>query len=855
MKKHGGDITRSRGGGVWDQGTAAVETAIAERVPLPLAGAHLAAAVENMPLGLAFFDSDLRLILSNSRYRTMLRLPVHAVRPGVSLRELVECGVAAGQHPGLETDDVLAERLAIFAAGKPASLLTHFGDGRTLETTYRPMPEGGWIAVYHDVTERERRIAALRRRDAELRTQNLLFDAALDNMSHGITMWDGEERLVVVNRRYYELTGASPALVRRGMTYREMASAFVEAGYFPAQMAEEVYAKRRAQLRAGAGVRHLDQLASGVILASRHQLLPDGGWVSVFEDVTDLQRAEARITHMALHDALTGLPNRVLFRQKLEEALADARSGTICAVLCLDLDYFKSVNDTLGHPVGDALLRCVTERLRSALRDSDTVARLGGDEFAIIQTSVEQPGDTTSLAERLVRLISAPYAIAGQQVVVGVSIGIAMPPADGDDPDALLKHADLALYKAKDNGGGSYCFFEAEMDAQMQARHLLEMDLRNAVAAQEFELHYQPLVEIPTRRPIGFEALLRWRHPSRGLVGPSDFIPLAEDIGLIVPIGEWVLRQACAEAAGWPDCIKVAVNLSAAQFRAHGLADTVIAILRETGLRPDRLELEITETVLLHDSADMLATLHRLRDVGVSIALDDFGTGYSSLATLRRFPFTLVKIDRSFVADAGESGNTSGAIVRAVASLCAALGMAATVEGVETEAQLAWLTAEGFAIAQGHLFGRPMPVSDLRRLLDALPPCPVQPASAGARRRSTAVRAATLPAAQQPDKHPPKAGRAGRPGDREDAEHRRHDAGQDQRSRDLREEHDTPEGREHRHHGSRQCCPDGAQVPDRDGEGPEAREPCQDTLRAREPEQLGRGRVEKARRARGDPKR
>ena len=834
-------MTRARRGGVWDQGSAAIEGAIAERVQPHLAGDHLAAAVEHMPLGLAFFDSDLRLVLSNSHYRTMLRLPAHAVRPDVSLRELVECAVASGEHPGQEVDDILAERLAIFAAGKPASLLTHFGDGRTLETTYRPMPEGGWIAVYRDVTESERRIAALRRRDAELRTQNLLFDAALDNMSHGITMWDGEERLVVVNRRYYELTGASPLMVRRGMTYREMASAFVEAGYFPAEMAEQVYAKRRAQLRAGAGVRHLDQLASGVILASRHQLLPDGGWVSVFEDVTDLQRAEARITHMALHDAMTGLPNRVLFRQKLEEALAGARSGTRCAVLCLDLDYFKSVNDTLGHPIGDALLRCVTERLRSALRDSDTVARLGGDEFAIIQTSVEQPGDTTSLAERLVRLISAPYAIAGHQVVVGVSIGIAMPPGDGDDPDTLLKHADLALYKAKDNGGGGHCFFEAEMGVQMQARHVLEMDLRHAITAQEFELHYQPLVEIPTRRPIGFEALLRWHHPSRGLVAPSDFIPLAEDIGLIVPIGEWVLRRACAEAAGWPDCIKVAVNLSAAQFRDPGLADSVIAILRETGLRPDRLELEITETVLLHDSADMLATLHRLRSVGVSIALDDFGTGYSSLATLRRFPFTLVKIDRSFVADAGESGNTSGAIVRAVASLCAALGMAATVEGVETEAQLAWLTAEGFAIAQGHLFGRPMPVSDIRRLLDSLPPCRVRPASAGGGRPSTAVRAAIPP---DP-----------RPGDREDAEHRRHDASQDQRSRDLREEHDTPEGREHRHHGSRQCCSDGAQVPDGDGKGPEAREARQDTLRAREPEQRARGRVEKARRARGEPKR
>ena len=728
MTGHDRDIGRPREEGASDQGPAAIARVITDQVPLPLGGQGLAAALENMPLGLAVFDTDLRLFLANSRYRTMLRLPAHAVRPGVSLRALVECAVAAGEHPGLAADAILAEQLAIFAKKKPASLLTRFGDGRTLETTYRPMPEGGWIIVCNDVTESERRIAALRHRDAELRTQNLLFDAALDNMSHGITMWDDEERLVIVNRRYHELTGTSPRIVWRGMTYRELISAFIETGYFLEQTAEEVYATRRSQIGSGAGVRHLDQLASGVILASRHQLLPGGGWVSVFEDVTDLQRAEARITHMALHDAMTGLPNRVLLRQRLEEALAGTRSGRLCAVLCLDLDDFKSVNDTLGHPIGDALLRHVTERLRSGLRESDTVARLGGDEFAIIQTSVEQPDDTRSLAERLVRLISAPYAIAGHQVVVGVSIGIAMPPVDGTDPDVLLKHADIALYKAKANGGRGYCFFDAEMSVRMQARHMLEMDLRHAVTTQAFELHYQPLVEIPTRRPIGFEALLRWRHPSRGLVAPADFIPLAEDTGLILLIGEWVLRQACAEAAGWPDSLKVAVNLSAAQFRAPGLADSVTAILRETGLPPERLELEITETVLLHDSADMLATLHRLRSVGVAIALDDFGTGYSSLATLRRFPFTLVKIDRSFVADIGESASTGGAILRAVANLCAALGMAATVEGVETEAQLAWLTAEGFVIAQGHLFGRPMPASDLRRLLDALPSCRVRPA-------------------------------------------------------------------------------------------------------------------------------
>jgi diguanylate cyclase (GGDEF)-like protein len=683
---------------------------------------HFAAALEHMPLGLAFFDRDLRLILSNSRYQEMLGLPARVVRRGTSLRQLIECGVARGIHPGLDADTILGERLALFAAGRPASLLTRLVDGRTLETSYRPIPDGGWIAVYQDVSERERQIEALRRRDEELRTQNLRFDAALDNMSHGITMYDGDERLTVVNRRYYDLTGTTPELVRPGMTYRDIILAFVQAGYFPAHRVEEVYQARRAQVLAGAAVRHLDRLSSGVILASRHQMLPAGGWVSVFEDVTDLQKAEARITHMAHHDALTGLPNRVLFRQRLEEALARSRRGETCAVLCLDLDHFKAVNDTLGHPIGDALLRSATERLRSELRETDTVARLGGDEFAVIQTSLEHPVDVTALAERLVRLLSAPYEVEGHQIIVGVSIGIALMPGDGDDPDMLLKNADLALYTAKARGRASYRFFEPEMDAQMQARRLLEMDLRRALAEEEFELHYQPLMDITTGQPIGFEALVRWRHPARGLVPPSDFIPLAEDIGLIVPLGEWVLRHACAEAAGWPGSLKVAVNLSAAQFRAPGLADMVLGVLHETGLGAERLELEITETLLLQESEDTLATLHRLRDLGVSIAMDDFGTGYSSLSTLRRFPFTRVKIDRSFVVDVGRSGDTSGAIVRAVANLCAALGMAITVEGVETDTQLAWLAAEGFVNAQGYLFGRPMPVSDLRRLLDRLPP-------------------------------------------------------------------------------------------------------------------------------------
>jgi diguanylate cyclase (GGDEF)-like protein len=385
-------------------------------------------------------------------------------------------------------------------------------------------------------------------------------------------------------------------------------------------------------------------------------------------------------------------------------------------VLRLDLDRFKVINDTLGHATGDALLKAVGARLANCVRDGDTVARLGGDEFSIVQLASEQPVPATALATRIIAAIAAPFDLGNHQVTVGTSIGVAGYPADGDNPDQLLKNADLALYRAKNEGRGVHRFFEADMDKQLQARSRLQLDPRSALAEGQFELHYQPLVNLESNAISGLEALLRGQHPTRGMVAPAEFLPLAEESGLIVPLGAWVLRQACLDAADLPGSIKIAVNLSAVQLRNRQLAETVFSALAASGLPAHRLELEITESVLLENSEATLATLHTLRELGVRIALDDFGTGYSSLGYLRRFPFDKIKIDRCFVADLSETRQGPAAILRALASLGSSLGMTTTAEGVETAEQVKRVRAEGLTEMQGYVFSPPRPIKEIARL-------------------------------------------------------------------------------------------------------------------------------------------
>jgi len=425
---------------------------------------------------------------------------------------------------------------------------------------------------------------------------------------------------------------------------------------------------------------------------------------------------ERRITQLAFNDSLTGLPNRAFFRRHLDFELHQAgrREGKL-ALLCVDLDNFKAVNDTLGHPVGDELLRAVAGRLTASVRDS-LVARLGGDEFIIILSRCDDHDAVASVADRLVRALAEPLQVDGQELTIGASIGIAVSPWDGSDPDTLLKHADLALYRAKDEGKGTYRFFEAEMNARAQARRRLETDLRRAVAEGQFELYFQPLFDLETNRISAFEALLRWHHPERGMVPPGEFIPLAEETGLIVPIGTWVVQEACRHAARWPDDVRVAVNISSVQFSKSGLAELLLQALAASGLDPKRLEVEITESIFLESTDSILSVLHSLRSLGVRIALDDFGTGYSSLSYLQSFPFDKIKIDRSFIEQLlSRSGST--AIVRAITSLARALGMETTAEGVENSEQLEELRLQGCSSVQGYLFSQPIDAASVLRML------------------------------------------------------------------------------------------------------------------------------------------
>jgi diguanylate cyclase (GGDEF)-like protein/PAS domain S-box-containing protein len=436
-------------------------------------------------------------------------------------------------------------------------------------------------------------------------------------------------------------------------------------------------------------------------------------------DVTEKHQAEAKIAHMARHDALTGLPNRMLFHERLDEALARVRTGgEKLAILYLDLDNFKQVNDTLGHPAGDQLLTATAARLRSCARDGDVVARFGGDEFAVLQLIVGRPDDSSALASRILNALATPNDIDGQQIVTGVSIGIAIAPGDGETSEQLLKNADIALYRAKEDGRNRFRFFEPSMDVRLRARHTLERDLRNALPAGEFELFYQPLVVLETGVISGFEALLRWRNPQRGMIPPANFVPLAEEIGFIVPLGEWVLRQACTEAAKWPENLKVAVNLSPVQFKSGNLPQLVSQTLKSTGLAAGRLELEVTESILLEESKKNLATLHQLRALGTRISIDDFGTGYSGMSYLRSFPFDKIKIDRSFVQELGTNGECL-AIVQAIARLGLDLGVPTIAEGVETEVQRELLHKEGCKEMQGYLFSRPIPANEIEELLSA----------------------------------------------------------------------------------------------------------------------------------------
>ncbi|HUL87961.1 MAG TPA: EAL domain-containing protein [Pseudolabrys sp.] len=545
------------------------------------------------------------------------------------------------------------------------------------------------------------------------RKDEQLLQTVLNNMSQGVLMFDSETRLTFCNQRYVELYGLSSDIVKPGCHLRDLLQHRIDLGNFSGDP-DEYVARLKNGIADGKTFNQIVNLPDGRAFSVVNKPITGGGWLATHEDVTERQRSEDRIAHMARHDALTDLPNRMLLLEQLNHEIKRVKRGECLAVLCLDLDQFKSVNDALGHHIGDELLKLVGERLRGCTRELDVVARMGGDEFAIIMTQMEQAADAATLSKRIRDSVIKPYQIEGHQIVTDISIGISVAPMDAVESNELLRNADMALYDAKADGRGTFRFFEPEMNTRMKARRELEMDLRKALATEQFELHYQPLVVLESNEVNGFEALLRWNHPTRGLVSPADFIPIAEETGLIVPLGEWVLKAACNEAVDWPDHIKVAVNLSPAQLSCRNLVNMVTSALNETGMPPHKLQLEITETVLLQNTFTTLATLHELRKMGVQIALDDFGTGYSSLSYLRSFPFDKIKIDRSFIQDLS-NGAEPLAIVNAVAGLAKCLNMTSTAEGVETQQQMEMLQSIGCTEMQGYLFSHARPANEIRQ--------------------------------------------------------------------------------------------------------------------------------------------
>jgi diguanylate cyclase (GGDEF)-like protein/PAS domain S-box-containing protein len=656
---------------------------------------RLIEAFDVVPEGLVYFDKDDRYVLWNNRYSELYDNSSDLIVAGARFEDVLRAGLANGQYPeaaGRE-DAWLAERLE--RHDRIDSIHEQqLVNGRWVRVEERRTSSGERIGVRIDITD-------LKRREASFR---LLF------VNNPVPMWlyDLETlRFLAVN---------SSAIEHYGYSEQQFLSMSVED-----LCAGNAGQPARRTVRSASEVdpEHLSRhkKADGAVIdvACYVRQMEHEGRAAALVAITDItanKLAEANLVHMAHHDALTSLPNRVLFHKKLEETLVQKRSA---AILCIDLDDFKRINDTLGHSVGDLLLRAVADRLRDCVGTDDIVARLGGDEFAVIQRAISDPDQARDMAHRIVQRVSHGFQIGQHNLVLGASVGVAITPRDGETSERLLKNADMAMYRAKSAGRRTYCLFESDMEQELQERRTFETDLREALARQEFELRFQPTFSAASSKVGSVEALLRWRHPARGMISPAEFIPVAEETGIIVSLGEWVLNEACLAAANWPKHINVAVNLSPLQFKGNALPLAVVKALQASGLPAHRLELEITETVLLLENDHNVKILHQLRALGVSIAMDDFGIGYSSLSYLRSFPFDRIKIDRSFV-NALPHNRDCLAIVRAVANLANDLNMRTTAEGVETVAQLDCVRNAAVSDVQGFLLSRPITALEVSRL-------------------------------------------------------------------------------------------------------------------------------------------
>src|ERR1700682_5254154 len=661
---------------------------------------RLREAIDILPQGIVFLDPDGRYILWNKKYAEIYSRSSDLFKPGARLQDTIRIGVERGDYPeaiAREEEWIAERRTKLYQpSGRHEQTLA---DGRCILIEERLTEDGGIIGLRVDITE-------LKEREASFR---LLFDS---NPVPMIVCALDDERILGVNDAAVEHYGYSRAEFEK-LTIRSVQAFETELPWAGDRSSDEQTARTWKHVRA-------DGTLIDLAIYSRQLVYGDQPAVLLaLMDITERKRAEARLAFMAQHDGLTGLPNRNLLRQHMDDILLHTRrSAEKVAVLVLGLDNFKAVNDTLGHAIGDKLLRGVAKRLRSTLREEDRLARRNSDEFAIVQSGLRRPEDAALLSKRLLQAIGEPYLLDGNSIVIGASIGIAMAPGDGDESEKLLKNADMALSRAKSESRGTFSFFESGMDARAQSRRKIEIDLREAIQNDGLRPYYQPLVDLSTGRITGFEALVRWPDPERGMISPAEFIPVAEETGLIHALGGLMLRCACMDASLWPDEVRVAVNLSPLQFRTGNLLAVVMDAVKQSGLPAKRLELEITETLLLEKSSQVLATLHALRALGVHISMDDFGTGYSSLSYLRSFPFDKIKIEQSFVRDLGANRDAQ-AIVRSIVSLGIGLGVTITAEGVETESEVSCLRAEGCHEGQGFLFSRARPNAEIVSLLKA----------------------------------------------------------------------------------------------------------------------------------------
>jgi diguanylate cyclase (GGDEF)-like protein/PAS domain S-box-containing protein len=668
---------------------------------------QLDTALNNMTQGLVLYDGSQRLVLCNQRYLDMFGLSPDVVKPGAHSLDVIRHRRATGSFDG-DPDTFHDEVQRRVARGEISTSIVNSKDGRTFHIVNQPLPRGGWVATMEDVTERQRL--------EQERDRNYAFlSQILDHIPSQITVKDARDRRYLLANRVAAEQFGVPREEIVGKTASDL---------FPQRSVDVINADDEKTLASGSLFKdeHIwDSQALGrrYITSTRIGIRDVSGdiryVVNVVNDVTERRHAHEKIAHLAHYDSLTDLPNRVLFHEQMQRELQKVSRGEQFALLYIDVDEFKGINDSLGHHVGDELLKAVAARLRGCIRDGDLIARLGGDEFAVIQSGVKGVNDVLDFVTRIREAVRQPFQCLGHHLSSDASVGIALAPQDGTDLEQLIKNADLAMYGAKADGRRTYRFFEPAMDAAAKARLALEQDLRHALSNGGFELHYQPLVDLRTDQVTGCEALVRWRHPERGMISPATFIPVAEDTGLIVELGEWVLRTACTEAANWPEHVRLAVNVSPVQLREPTLALKIASALAASGLPADRLEIEITEAVLIGDDATALAILHELRAIGVRIALDDFGTGYSSMSYLKRFPFDKIKIDRCFITDITEADGSS-VIVQAVVNIAASCNMITTAEGVETPQQKELLRALGCTQMQGFLFSAAKPSAEVRKL-------------------------------------------------------------------------------------------------------------------------------------------